>query len=143
MTLKTLTFITILFSCLHLWAHGEDEPGPHGGHIKMPGAFHTELVVESPQAVRFYLIDLSFQNPTVKDSTIVASFRNAKAIIPLNCAAEKEFFICRSEKKLPPQGELSVKATRNKAVGNEVVYKFPVKPFANKTKDEATEVHYH
>lgn len=44
--MKPLLYFSILFLALtfELFAHGEDHPGPHGGRIQMPGAFHTELI---------------------------------------------------------------------------------------------------
>ena len=28
-------------------AHGKQEPGPNGGEVRMPGAFHVEAVAEN------------------------------------------------------------------------------------------------
>ena len=38
-----------------LLAHGTSEPGPHGGEIRMPGAFHVEALAVDGR-LRVYLL---------------------------------------------------------------------------------------
>ncbi len=80
--------------------HGENRPGPHQGRIKMPGAFHTELVPIDPQNFRIYLLDANLKNPTVKKSSVEVELRTAKEIVPIPCKAEEIFFSCKL-----PQGK--------------------------------------
>jgi hypothetical protein len=51
--LKQMTIGTmVLMSGVFAWGHGEDKPGPNGGYIQMPGAFHTELVPVSDKVFK-------------------------------------------------------------------------------------------
>lgn len=121
---------SIVFASLNANAHGEDTPGPFGGHIKMPGGFHTELEIDPVQGAHIFLLDMNFANPTVKDSSVSAVFKTKKEQIPYTCSVMGgNHFHCIPSKKLPAKGELIIKATRDKAVGNEVVYTVPLKPF--------------
>lgn len=118
---------TLFFSSTLVMAHGGDKPGPHGGRVEMPGAFHTELILNSDQSADVYLIDMNFQNPTVKDSDVSVSIKNKKSKITFKCTAGEDHFHCIPNKKYEIAGEMIVKATREKAVGNEAVYKLPLK----------------
>lgn len=118
---------TLFFSSTLVMAHGGDKPGPHGGHIEMPGAFHTELILNNDQSADVYLIDMNFQNPTVKDSDVSVTIKNKKSKISFKCKAEEDHFHCIPNKTYEIVGEVIVKATRQKAVGNEAVYKLPLK----------------
>lgn len=41
---KLLLTSAIALSWSSSFAHGEGKPGPNGGEIRMPGAFHTEAI---------------------------------------------------------------------------------------------------
>ncbi|MEK2645701.1 hypothetical protein [Bdellovibrio sp. BCCA] len=115
------------------WAHGEDKPGPAGGHIRMPGPFHTELMLDKEQGAHIFLIDMNFQNPTVKDSKIEMVAKYKKSEVKFNCSIMgANHFHCVPEKKYPNKGELIVKAVRENAVGNPVSYKLPLPEFKTK-----------
>lgn len=110
-------------------AHGEDKPGPNKGYLQMPGAFHTELVMAKDLSVHIYLLDMEFKNATVKDSSVDVSYVLGKKTIPYKCAVmgSDHFHCTTSEKYSTKKGELKVKATRENAVGNEAIYKLPLK----------------
>lgn len=132
--------IVILLPSL-LWAHGEEKPGPHGGHIQMPGAFHTELVLAKDHSAHIYLLDMNFQNPTTKDSQVTVVARNKKSEVKYNCSVMGgNHFHCLPQGAVLPQAELVVKATREKAIGNEAIYKLPLKVF-KQTSEENAESH--
>jgi hypothetical protein len=120
-------FLAALLFSLNVFAHGEDKPGPHGGFIKMPGAFHTELVQLSPNQLRVYLLDIHFKNPVVENSSIKLSTRFRK-LIRAKCKPEKDSFLCDFPKSvsLTRRGELRVQATRLGQVGVPVEYKTPL-----------------
>ena len=62
--------ISILISSLvglTAFAHGEDKPGPHGGHIRMPANFHTEVIQDLDGSFHIYLLDMQFKEPIVKN----------------------------------------------------------------------------
>lgn len=124
-------------------AHGEDKPGPHGGNVEMPGAFHTELVLDKDQSAHIYLIDINFQNPTTKDSSVKVFARNNKTEVPFSCSIMHNHFHCIPSKKYKLTGELVVEAVREKAAGNQAVYKLPLKFGKADDKKESTSEHSH
>ncbi len=121
--LITLALLLPVFA----WSHGEDKPGPHGGHIRMPGAFHTELVLNKKNEAHVYLLDMDFKNPTVKDSSLQMKARFEKKEVSYKCEVMgADHFHCAPEGKVPVKAELILHATREKAVGNEALYKLPL-----------------
>lgn len=109
--LFTLLAITLLTAQLAK-AHGEDKPGPHGGYIKMPANFHTELVPAADGSFMIYLIDIQFQNPVIENSKVKVFFNSGKKKITLNCTPMKDHFHCFSKQPIK-KGILSVRATRS------------------------------
>ncbi|KHD89626.1 MAG: hypothetical protein OM95_02565 [Bdellovibrio sp. ArHS] len=125
--LLTLLFMTPFIA----FAHGEDKEGPHGGHIRMPGAFHTELMLDEKHEAHIFLLDMEFKNPTVQNSKIEVYALNGKTKVNFQCSIMgKNHFHCVPEKKYPLKGELRVKAVRDNLPGNEVSYKLPLPKFA-------------
>ena len=142
--MKTVILFLICVFSINVWAHGEEKPGPNGGHIQMPGPFHTELEIDPAQDAHIFLLDLNFQNPSVKDSSVQAVFKSGKTSIDYSCSIMGgNHFHCKPQKKLPAQGELVIKAIREKAVGNEVVYQVPLKPFETASQKPAMDHSQH
>jgi hypothetical protein len=114
-------FISVLGSMA--FGHGEDKLGPHGGFIKMPGAFHTE-VVPKDSSVNVYLIDMQWKNPSIVDSSVEIEMGKLKK----QCVAEMDHFRCDfgPTEDLNKNSVLRVKATREKAVGNWAIYDLPL-----------------
>lgn len=130
MKLLSLACFLILNTATYAWAHGEDKPGPHGGHVRMPGGFHTELMLDDKQDAHIFLLDLEFKNPTVKDSKIEIKAVHGKKEVPFTCSVMGgNHFHCVANQKYSPKSELHIKATRENAVGNEAIYKLPLKEF--------------
>ena len=102
-------------------SHGGDKPGPHGGFIEMPGAFHTEVVPEEGNSFKVYLIDINFENPTVE-----AWLENGKKKDVLACTAKEDHFQCAPKSPVGKATKLVVKAKREQAEGNEATYKLPL-----------------
>ena len=109
------------------FAHGGDQPGPHGGYVEMPGAFHTEVVPEASGAFRVYLIDIEFKNPIVVNSEVKLWLTNSSKKFEFNCKPEENSFICSSKKTVPSPKELSIVAKRDGAQGNVALYQLPFK----------------
>lgn len=108
-------------------AHGEDKPGPNGGYVRMPGAFHTEVVPRKAGEFEVFLLDVQFKNPATKDSTVSAVLKTSKGETKLTCAATKQSsFLCQGAGK-KPDGILRVDATRENAKGNTAEYTLPLK----------------
>lgn len=123
-TLATQLFL-ILFSLPTLvLAHGEDKAGPHGGYIRMPGSFHTEVVAEK-NGYRVYLLDINWKNPSVLDSSVTANIQVNQKKIVLSCTRESDSYLCQSS--LPQNGELHVIAKREGQSGGISSYKLPLK----------------
>lgn len=133
--MKLTTALTLLLP-ITAWSHGEDKPGPHNGHIRMPGAFHTELVLGKNSDAHVYLLDMEFKNPTIKDSSVQMKARSGKKEVTYKCEIMgSNHFHCTPGEKVPAKAELIVQATREKAVGNEAVYQLPLPKLEGKKSD--------
>lgn len=116
----------IVISFLQLaYSHGEEHPGPHGGKIQMPGAFHTE-VLSKKDKVQIFLLDMNFENPTVDNSTLTAYFKANEKKQKLTCDKNTNSFSCHIPKNLA-HGQLILEAMRSGAKGNEAIYEWPLK----------------
>ena len=124
--LLKLAFLLLPTLCL---AHGEMKPGPHGGEIRMPGAFHVEVVPGS-MTIEIYLLDMQFKNPQIEDSLInVILHREAKQMT-LECQAisNKKMFRCLlPDDEALDAGRLMVNATRGGPPSEPMHYELPLK----------------
>ena len=109
------------------FAHGEDKPGPHGGVIRMPGAFHTEVVAQGDNAIDVYLLDIHWKNPIVKDSSLNVIHVDGERQTALNCKPRETLFSCQGESAAFKSGSLTVKASRLGTQGIEVTYPLPLR----------------
>jgi hypothetical protein len=125
--MKGLIFSILAISDVTAFAHGQDKPGPHGGAIQMPGAFHTE-VVEKNGSFEIYLLDMGFTNASVKDAAVEAFIVSNGKRTNLGCVKGAESFICKTPTRPPKTGQLRIIAKRENSQGNEVTYDLPVKP---------------
>lgn len=98
-------------------SHGENKLGPHGGYVRMPGAFHTELVEKKPKTLEVYLLDINFKNPVIENSEVTAKLTNktGKQQDTVNCLAQKEKmnFECKLDKDFSLYQKIKIKAIRN------------------------------
>lgn len=108
--------------------HGENKPGPNGGHIRMPGAFHTELVAAGDKkSFKVFLLDLTFQNPVVQKSSVKLEYAGA-ANFQAVCTASKDFFDCKFKDPVPvDRGAIRVLANRQGMKGGVAEYNLPLK----------------
>jgi hypothetical protein len=126
MNSKIVTTFFILLISGNLFAHGMNRPGPHGGFIRMPGAFHTELV-DKGSKMNVYLIDMSLKNPVVADSSVTITYKG-KTITKISCLKENEYFVCERPKEGFNQIEkISISAIRNKIKARDADYEVPLK----------------
>lgn len=134
---KTVTaYIISIFICSYAFAHGEDKAGPHGGYIRMPGAFHTEIVPNSNGQFKIYLLDINWKNPTVKNSQLHIKFLDKGVNDVVQCQTDVDYFLCQLPKGATfKKGKISVKATRENAVGNEIKYQLPLSFGQDKAHD--------
>jgi hypothetical protein len=125
--LIVLLFFMISFTFTYAFSHGEDKPGPHGGFIKMPGAFHTEIVVAAKNSVKIYLLDINWKNPSVAKSKLETRWNDGELA---KCSIEKKkYYLCAfaSPADLTQPGKMTVKAERAGQSGALVTYDFPLK----------------
>lgn len=128
-------------------AHGEDKPGPNGGHIKMPANFHTELIVLPNNQLKIFLLDIQFKNATTEKSDVKAFYKNKNRKTNLKCSGENTYYICKG---LPAnyKGSVFVSARRLGVQANlNAEYQLPLvefKPPAEvKTPDNNNNHHQH
>lgn len=122
----TLVLLNLVFGSL-AFAHGDNKPGPHGGYIEMPGAFHTEVVPDPDGSFHIYLLDVEFKNPSTKESSVQASLASGSKKSELKCEVmEPAHFHCVPPGKTFKAKELVVTAKREKMQGNAVKYKLPL-----------------
>jgi hypothetical protein len=126
---KTLIQVLTFILSLNAFGHGEDKAGPHGGYVRMPGAFHTELVPTSKTEVRVYLLDLAWKNPSTKDSSVELRSPGFKGTQVTCTPTPEKYFRCQLPKefRLESKGEISVFSKRESQIGNEAKYELPLK----------------
>ena len=132
--------ILSMFLASYAFAHGENKPGPHGGHIRMPGAFHTELVLQSHMA-RIYLLDMGFKNPTIKNSALSMKVISGETLKQVSCSSKDVYFECHIPDVEAAKG-IQVKATRNGARGKEITYALPLMVFKNNVSTSTDHSHH-
>jgi hypothetical protein len=128
LTRISLSALIILLALANTaYAHGEDEPGPHNGYIKMPGAYHIE-VIPAKHAVDIMLLDVNFKNPTVLNSHIKAKVKTGDQTYTLKCESMDNYFSCPlHEKMLSNKGTLIIESERQLAEGTPVEYPLPLR----------------
>ncbi|TGL88743.1 hypothetical protein EHQ68_08885 [Leptospira congkakensis] len=134
-----IVFFIIFMSATQVFAHGEHKPGPHGGLIRMPGAFHTEVLPYQNLGFKVYLLDINFENPTSKNSKLQGKVVSKGKEFPLKCKNHPDHFYC----EIPggssvEEGELILSPEWNFQKGAVVKYKLPL--FENK---EQKKEHHH
>jgi hypothetical protein len=126
MGIKTIWLLAALVLSDLAYGHGEEKPGPHGGFIRMPAAFHTEVVPVGKNQIRIYLLDINMKNPTVESSSVKAVLTGKKGSAA-KCEARGDFYLCTfSGKSDLNRGELSIEAKRGGQSGSPVSYKLPL-----------------
>ncbi|MDX9730993.1 MAG: hypothetical protein RBT63_04420 [Bdellovibrionales bacterium] len=129
-------FVVLLALGSDAFAHGEDAPGPHGGEIRMPGAFHTELK-QAGREFEVYLLDMQFKDATVRDGSVELNIERAAsggkvskfsfACNPMLGKAPHFHCISTDTGYKPVDGDrLLLKARRGRAVGTVAEYKLPL-----------------
>lgn len=123
---STIALLISFFVTSLVWAHGEDKFGPHKGFVRMPGAFHTEIVLNGKNKLKVYLLDIEWKNPTIEKSSLEVTYNDQ---IKATCKSEKDFYSCSFPKSvnLTQKGELKVLASRKDQKGNIALYPLPLK----------------
>jgi hypothetical protein len=131
---------SITFAANLAFAHGEDKPGPNGGHIRMPGNFHTEVIADKDGSFHVYLLDIQFQNPTIKNSEVKAHIISGKGKTKLKCKPMGTHFHCKGGTPAR-KGSLVLKAKRSGVIaGTDAKYPLPFPTLAeNKSEPSSTD----
>jgi hypothetical protein len=126
--MKNILIILIAIVPSFAFAHGEDSAGPHSGFIKMPGAFHLELVPVGKREFKLYLLDMNWKNPSMKDSSVSVSYAIAKKM-KATCTPSTDFYRCQFPISidLSKKGVIYIESQREGQKGNEVFYQLPLK----------------
>jgi hypothetical protein len=128
-TLQSFAILLFAFGPISAFSHGEDKHGPHGGFVKMPGAFHTEVLKKSGTEFQIYLLDVEWKDPTIEGSSVSATLKRGSKTIPLQCAPLEDRFSCRTPKgeSIQKKDQLEVTAIRKGASGGVAAYVIPLK----------------
>lgn len=121
-----LIILSILIIASQSYAHGESDYGPHQGFVKMPGAFHTEILLDGKNKLKVYLLDMEWKNPTLEKSSLQVTYgQSTKA----QCKPIKDFYLCEFPLSidLTKKGNLKILASRNNQSGAAVHYSLPLK----------------
>ena len=123
-----LIAMTSLPSINPAFAHGEDAAGPNSGVIRMPGGFHTEVKLLGDREFAVYLLDMNWEKPTVRNSTVEARVLAGNQNLKFECAPEKERFVCKLPQGISLQSakELGIRAKREGVPGSEAQYPLPL-----------------
>jgi len=109
-------------------AHGTSDPGPHGGEIRMPGAFHVEAIA-GDDALRVHILDMRFANPTVDKASLEATIQQGGTETALDClpGEDAKAFVCPlpSDTTLE-RGTLIIDAQRAGRPGEPAEYDLPL-----------------
>lgn len=127
----TLNFLS-LAGCLlgaYAFAHGEDKPGPNGGFIRMPGAFHTEVVPITQHQFKVYLLDINWKNPSTVNSSLTVTYSGSPKHIAQCAAKEGGYFQCSLPESVDigKRGHLTIASKREGQQGVDVTYDLPLK----------------
>lgn len=129
-------FSLLLFYATLAFAHGEDKQGPHGGIIRMPSTFHTEIVPVDATHFKVFLLDIYFRDPITKNSKVTGSVDVGTDSIPIRCEPKDTFFECSLENKGEgARGNLKLLATRDGMVGTAMQYTMPLRAYDHKSKE--------
>lgn len=122
-----LILIALTLSGSRSFAHGEDKPGPNGGFIRMPGAFHTEVIKTGNSSIKVFLLDINWKDPVTTNSSVEAELVGQGRV---TCTPKSgKFFVCNfaNSADLSRKGELKLKSVRNEMTGSPVSYELPLR----------------
>lgn len=115
-----------MFLAANAFAHGENKFGPHKGYIRMPGAFHTELVPAENNSFLVYLMDVNNKMPTTKESSLTLVYNSDESIV-FECKPTDDHYSCNTDKKVNlTKGQITLKPSRLGRKGKEAIYDLPL-----------------
>ncbi len=135
--MKGIILFLLLGISFNSFSHGEDKYGPNNGYIRMPGAFHTELVPLKNNKFKIYLMDVNNKNITVENSSVALTYKTNGKNIDFSCTKQVYAFECETSKAISTdKGELIVKAKRLNQTGKNAVYELPLRLKGQKVEED-------
>lgn len=127
MLLRTVIMMSLFGLAPAAWAHGENKPGPQGGYIRMPGAYHVELIPYQNQGFKVRLLDLQFRPAPLKGAKLRLVWQQGKQQQVLRCGVHPDHFYCEGpEGKRPNRGRLILSSEHLGRKGLDVTYLLPL-----------------
>lgn len=109
------------------FAHGEDRPGPHGGIVRMPSGFHSEVVPIDSKSFKVYLLDFYFKDPTIQNSKVDGTVEMETRKFPIQCQPKSEYYECTIQgADGVSMGKLKLSTVRDGMTGAEMTYDLPL-----------------
>lgn len=119
-----LAFVTLLFS-FAAFGHGMNKAGPNGGYIRMPGAYHIELVSNEAET-KVYVLDFEFKKLPLTKAQISMTLKGAKES-SVKCIKEVEAFKCDIKgSELKKYTEIIINSSRSGEKAVDSTYKLPL-----------------
>ncbi len=126
--MKVTRLVSLALSLpLAVFAHGEDRFGPHGGFIRMPGGFHTEIKLNEKELL-VYLLDINWKDPVTQKSSVEVEYIWKAQSPKLQCITKEKYFSCSLPTNFNTEiGKLIVVADRMGMKGAKAEYDLPLK----------------
>lgn len=124
------SFVTLFITCLfssNSFAHGMNKPGTNNGYVRMPGAYHVELVPVA-EGFRVYFQDIQFKAISTKDATLNLIVKS-NTVATIGCKKEgASAFLCPVDKSaLKGARELVLESSINNGKTKaSSAYKYPL-----------------
>ncbi|MBK7844057.1 MAG: hypothetical protein IPJ71_10235 [Bdellovibrionales bacterium] len=129
--MRFIVFALMTVSAPISWGHGESQPGPHGGFIRMPGAFHSEILPVGDRQFKVFLLDINWKNPSIKNSHLELNYFETSKVKATCETKEELYFLCSFPKNLDiakaKKGTLLLLSQREGQKGQEVSYRLPLR----------------
>ena len=126
---KLFGLFLVLLGSGQAWAHGMSKPGPNGGFVQMPGAFHTELVLSGSSGFEVFLLDEEIKHPTTRRSSVVVSVKQGQGEIKIPCDKATDHFTCHLPEgfRLKLGDSILIRSNRAGSAQGISIYKMPFK----------------
>ena len=122
------SFVTLLLTLVlsqTAFAHGMNKAGPHGGYVRMPGAYHVELVPVDKE-LKVYFLDMAFAPISIDQASVTLTLRG-KTTLKAECLKELHFFRCDTkDQSFKSFREIIVESTKDGKASASSNYKVPL-----------------
>jgi hypothetical protein len=120
-----VTLILTVFLSQTVFAHGMNKAGPNGGHIRMPGNYHVELVPKEKGMI-VYFLDMMFRPISIEQASVTLSLNGTKNF-KASCEKVAVNFICNiGTESIKNYKEIVLETTRDGKAVVKSIYKLPL-----------------